>query len=333
MSNVIQSIGEFDLIAQLTKGASVKADGLSQGVGDDCAIFAAPGGMDWLITTDALVENVHFKREWSDFRSLGRKAISANLSDIAAMGGAPRFYLVTLGMPKNYSPADASELYRGMGDAASGALLIGGDTVVNPDGILLSITVIGDVAAGRSIMRGGAEAGDVIFATGSFGGSALGLKCLGAGTPDDECGSFVKRHLNPTPLLSDGKILSDSRMVNAMIDVSDGLVADFGHIADMSGKGFEIFADTVPRYPGLDLYARGLGYDSTALALTGGEEYELLFTVGAECVDNFEREIAPKLSSKVTRIGKVLADSSVRRVIDGGGNDLAMDVVGFDHFS
>ena len=328
-----QSIGEFDLIAQLTEGLSVEDEDLLQGVGDDCAIICGPEGREWLITTDALVEGVHFKREWIDFFSLGKKAISVNLSDIAAMGGRPRFYFITLGLPKNYSQEEVEELYRGMREASYDALLIGGDTVANPNGILLSITVIGEGVVGSSILRSGAGSGDAIFATGSFGGSTLGLQALLNGLPDDKYNSFVKRHLNPKPLVCDGMILSASGMVSSMIDVSDGLLADFGHIADMSGKGFEISADLVPRYPGLDACASEMGFDSTALVLTGGEDYELLFTVPSEHVESFEKDIAPKLLSKVSKIGSVLEDVSVRRVIDGEGKILTIDAIGFDHFS
>ncbi len=327
-----QSIGEFDLIARLTEGVQVEDVDLGYGVGDDCAIISGPDDRDWLVTTDALVEGVHFKREWSGFYHLGRKAITVNLSDVAAMGGRPRFYLVTIGMPKGFSPENISELYRGIRDASEGALLIGGDTVVNPDGILISITMIGDLSSGNSIMRSGASSGDGVFVSGSLGGSALGLECLQSDATRDWYAPFVERHLKPTARLADGAILSASGMVGAMIDISDGLLADLGHIADMSDKGFEISASSLPLFKGVDSYAPELGMDGRTLALTGGEEYELLFTVAAERLKNFERDVMPELITPVTRIGFVSDDSSFRRVVDEAGQELSIDVGGFDHF-
>jgi len=326
---------EFELIASLTEGAPRLAPELKCGVGDDCAVIAGPAGRDWLVTADALVEGVHFRREWTDLRTLGRKSIAVNLSDIAAMGGTPRFYIVCIAIPDGVGPNGAMELYAGMRERACqyGAALIGGDTSSSHSGLFISITVIGEVESGRALQRSGARAGDAIYVTGAFGGAAMGLECLKASRRDAASAHFVQRHLDPVPRLDAGEALLRSGMVSGMIDASDGLYADLSHIAEASGAGFEIEERLVPREPGFDALARELKADPMSLLLGGGEEYELIFTVKSASAREFEDDVKPGLPIQVSRVGAIVADKGSRVVRAGDGTQLAVRNLGFDHFT
>lgn len=332
----MSNLTEFELIARLTAGAPREAKDLIRGVGDDCAVIAGPGGRDWLVTADALIENVHFNLKWADLKALGRKALSVNLSDIAAMGGTPRFYLVAIGLPPKRALSIAEPIYAGMRETAKehGLIMIGGDTVASPSSLTLSITAIGEIERSRCLYRSGARAGDAIYITGTSGGSALGLCCLKAGFKGDDALPFIKRHLDPMPRIAEGQWIANSRMATAMIDVSDGIVADLSHIADESGAGFEVDVSAVPRDPGFGRLAGELGHDPVDLALTGGEDYELLFTIAGDRADELRRIAAQCPGGcKMTRIGTITADSAARIVKDAKGCAIKLKTMGFNHFT
>lgn len=329
-------MSEFDLIARMVEGAPHAAVDLPCGVGDDCAVIAGPEGREWLVTTDALVEGVHFRREWMALADVGRKALAVNISDIAAMGGTPRFYLVAVGLPSGEADDTARALYEGLHDAArrQGMVLIGGDTVASPAGVMIAITAIGDIPCGRAIFRSGACPGDAVYVSGVLGGAALGLACLERDCCDERAGPFIRRHCLPFPRVAMGRYAAECGMVTAMIDISDGLLADLGHIAEASGVGFEIDAPCVPRECGCEALALELGQDPWHLALSGGEDYELCFTVGARHAAEFERRqraVCPDMS--VARIGTMVADRCARSVRGSNGRTLSVDATGYDHFA
>ncbi len=326
-------MNEFDLIARLTDGIPRTGAQLKQGIDDDCAVIAG-GDRDWLVTTDALIEGVHFRLDWTDLSTLGRKALSVNVSDIAAMGGKPRFFLVSVGLPSSVGPEGADVLMAGMQAVArrEEMLLIGGDTVASPEGLVFSITVLGESEPDRWILRSGAKPGDAIFATGTFGGAALGLSALEAGQDDATLRPFIDRHRDPTPRVEVGRSLAATGMLTALIDVSDGLFADLGHIADSSCVGFEIEAESVPCEAAFDDAARMMGCDPRSLALTGGEDYELVFTVDCAREREFAARAASGIFGSVTRIGRIVADASVRTVLDASGKTCHYARAGFDHF-
>jgi thiamine-monophosphate kinase len=329
-------VTEFELIARLTEGVPREARDLGVGVGDDACVIAGPAGRDWLLTADALIEGIHFRREWTDLAQLGRKALAVNLSDIAAMGGRPRFFLATVAIPRGMGAAGAIELSGGMRALAAemGVLLVGGDTSSSEHDLAISITAVGEVASGRAILRSTARTGDVLYATGTMGGSALGLACLRAGKYPAAAAPFVERHRNPLPRLAMAEQLAACGMVSAMIDVSDGLLADAGHVAESSGAGFEIEAARVPRDPAFEAVAREVGADPTALCLAGGEDYELLFAVRAEALEAFERDVLPLLPAPgAARIGRIVADRTMRRALDREGRTIELASQGFDHFT
>jgi len=324
---------EFELIDSITSGAPRESDDLPCGVGDDCAVISGPSGRDWLVTVDALQEGVHFDLRWTDLATLGRKAISVNLSDIAAMGGRPRFWLASVNVPGGMGQRQVEELFAGMRERARefGAALVGGDTTRSSSGLCLSITAIGEAPSGRAVRRGGARAGDHVFVTGQVGGAELGLRCLRQGVAGDASRSFVRRHADPSPRLEEGGALSRSGMVSAMIDISDGLMADVGHMADAAGLGFEIDAAAVPRPAGFEGLCEELGLDCDGLALGGGEDYELAFAVAADRLADFEREVAPGLLAGAARIGTMNSEAGSKRALRSGAL-INLRALGFDHF-
>ncbi len=327
-------MNEFELIARLTEGAPSRAPDLVRGVGDDCAVIAGPDGKDWLITQDGLIEGVHFRREWTDMATLGRKALAVNLSDIAAMGGRPRFYAVTLGLPKDLGARCAEQLFSGMRERASdfGAELIGGDTVRSGSGLVLSITAVGEVDRGRAIMRCTARAGDVVYITGTVGSAALGLACLNSGDSSEAAANFINRHKDPAPRVNEGILLAKSGMVTSMIDVSDGVMADLGHIAQSSGVGFRIELARLPVDEGFRAQARRTGASPAELSVAGGEDYELLFTVRPAHAEKFERKVVPDLGAGAACVGAIVGEKERREVVDADGRFFVPSVRGFDHF-
>lgn len=329
-------MGEFELIAELTRGLPASGTDLFTGVGDDCAVISAGDGRDWLVTTDALVEKVHFCREWCDLKTLGRKALAVNFSDIAAMGGTPRFYTVTLGLPSDFGSRHALELYGGMKEYAgrTGAAMIGGDTVSCPHGVFISITAIGEIKHGRAILRSTAEADDVVYVTGALGHAALGLRCLKKKRTDGIFKCYVDRILDPVARIEMGRWLEKTGLVNSMIDVSDGLLSDIGHIADASGVGFEIEAEDMPLDAEFCRACGEFGQDPLELALTGGEDYELLFTVGAPREVEFQKLIeGAGFDTPVAKVGTLCGDSGKRAVMGEDGEQLRFDRKGYDHFA
>ncbi len=325
---------EFELIARLTAGIPERGDGLLQGIGDDGAVIAGPGEEVWIVTTDALLEDVHFRRAWGTLGQLGRKAFFVNASDIAAMGGESAFLLISLGLPDDLDADAAERFVAGLraATAEAGAVLIGGDTVRSRSGLALGIVAIGRAPREHIVTRGGARPGDALFVSGALGGAAIGLAALERGRAE-AFAPFVERLLDPRPPLACGPRLAASGAVTAMIDISDGLVADIGHIADRSGVGFELCADRLPAAPGLAEAAAGLEREPLSCMLGGGEEYELLFTVAADRCAAFEAEVLPALDRAAVRIGTIVETDAGRRILDAEGGSIEPPVAGFDHFA
>lgn len=335
--NDLQEIGEFGLIKRIAGRTRRKDPFVQVGIGDDAAVItpsspAVSGKRTGrlLITTDSLVEDVHFRRN-SPPDDLGWKALAVNISDIAAMGGVPRHYLVAISIPPSLSVEYLDSLFAGMKDAADryGLSLIGGDTTSSPDRIYISITVLGETSDG-AVLRNGARPGDNVFVTGTLGDSALGLRILektevrGQRT-EDRYRTIVKRHLRPTPRVKEGIILAKSGMVNSMIDVSDGLLADLGHICEESGVGARINVDKLPLSKGFRMLSTE--YGGLELALSGGEDYELLFT-GSPLLPSF---LEKTKGVKYTAIGEIVKEKGIA-VSGADGSFYAIKGTGYDHF-
>lgn len=325
---------EFDLINRIRAAARRYSPELILGIGDDAAILKRPSGRWSLVTTDALVEDVHFRREYTPARLLGHKALAVNLSDIAAMGGTPREFLLTLAIPQDFDEAYLDEFFNGLlalADATS-TVLIGGDLSASRGGLMIVITLLGDCPVHQAVRRDGAMPGDLLYVTGRLGLSALGLALLQAGVRLSESLPELQRqallaHLAPQPRLAVGKYLGEHRIADAMIDVSDGLSSDLFHLCDESGVGAVIYADCLPLVAG----ASDLGLDPLVAALHGGEDYELLFTVNKQKAHLIVELQSAFPDVPLTCIGQIIGEP--RKIyLDREGQRDPLQPQGYDHF-
>lgn len=328
MSRPVRS--EFEIIERLKERCQTSPV-VRLGIGDDCAMLRLPPGEMLLTTTDMLVEGVHFRRDWTGLLSLGRKSAAVNLSDLAAMGATPRALFLALAIPSDLAPADLDLFFEGFLEVchASGAVLAGGDTCASQSGLSICITALGSAPEAMVIRRDGAEPGDDIYVTGTLGASALALQNLIAGaTPSPE---LLKRHLEPTARVEVGQALATAGIATAMIDVSDGLLADLGHILTASQVGAGIDVGRLPLSPALPTTSED---DSVLfdLALTGGEEYELLFTATPAAQEGIAR-IAQDRGLSITRIGEILRSGADLQLEHAGKPYPLPAHKGYKHFS
>jgi thiamine-monophosphate kinase len=319
-SLAISEIGELGFLDRLLPDLK-SGRGVIVGPGDDCAVVRV-GTKSLLVTTDALIEDVHYRRGWISPRQIGRKAYLVNASDIAAMGGRPRFCVVATAAPKSFPSADLTAVHRGVAAAAAetGAVLVGGN-LARAEQLSISVTLLGEAPA-RPLRRCGARPGDLLCVTGTLGEAALGLLILQRG--ERAAGVPLRRFREPQPRLRAGQLLARHRLASAAIDISDGLLQDLGHLCAASRVGARIEAARLPT-------SRRVGRRRPALALNGGEDYELLCAVPERNWKRVER-LQAKLGCRVTPIGRCTAPGSGIRVFDEGGRALAISP-GFDHFA
>ncbi|MES2202396.1 MAG: thiamine-phosphate kinase [candidate division FCPU426 bacterium] len=288
------------------------------GLGDDAALFKPTQGCEQLLTCDLLVEKVHFDLKTIAPWELGAKAVAASLSDVAAMGGRPRAFLVSLGMPKRkgLSTDFFKSLYAGMEAWSSsfGAKLAGGDTSSSPGPLFIDIFMLGEVEQGRALTRSGARPGDLICCTGTLGDSAAGLAALKhkRGVPKDAAALAIKRHRLPVPRVLAGRFLVTKRAASSCIDVSDGLASELAHLAEESGVGMDIEATAVPLSGVCIRVAEALKTDPLQWALHGGEDYELLFTVKPSKMAMLQHEFGRLTGSGLHVLGRVRKGKGVR---------------------
>lgn len=375
----LRDLGEFGLIARLNERLTQRS-GVRLGIGDDAALLAtlrAP-----LVTCDCLVENVHFRRDWTTPRQLGRKALAVNVSDIAAMGGRPVAAFVTLALGPHDDLNFVQELYNGLEDAAAlyEMTIAGGDTSRAPAGLMLSVTVVGDAAlsdaapsnaapgsaAGQSpqpdeaaspLLRNGARPGDVLLVTGTLGDAAAGLALLqnpGADVPDQTRAYLLARHHEPQARLREAwaarRVLVQrdtresgshndaagdagaSRAVRASLDLSDGLAGDAAHIARRSAVGIEIEAARLPVSEPCRAAAQALGADANDWALSGGEDYQLLWCVAPEAAEDVIEAVRQATGTPVTRVGQCVAPGGPAVVVIESDGQRHAAPGAFQHF-
>jgi thiamine-monophosphate kinase len=331
----IKELGEFGLIHQLSSRLKFRAPDSILGIGDDCAVYPVKSGMKEVISTDALVEGVHFKLSTTTPEALGRKALSVSLSDIAAMGGTPKRVLVTLGIPENFSVSFLDKLYSGFNTICNRfkVELAGGDTVSSPKCFFINVSVIGE--ANRVFTRQGAKPGDLIFVTGTLGDSSLGLKLLNRTKKDGshDYKFLTGKHLDPTARVHEAGILARSKInITSMIDISDGLVQDLYHICKASKVGARIYEDQLPRSPEFARTCKKRSIPPLPLILNGGEDYELLFTLPADGAKKLNRQFL-KAEVLVTQIGEIaLKPRKVLLKMKDGTQKILSDSEGFNHF-
>ncbi len=327
----ISSLGEFGLIERIRKSAFRESPSVLIGIGDDAAVLKVSASAAWLATTDMLIEGVHFDLAYTDFYALGWKAAAVNLSDIAAMGGLPRFCLTSLGIPPAITVEHLSEFYRGCKALlrAHNTVLVGGDTCSSPQGMIITPVLLGEAERTRVISRAGARPGDRIFVTGTLGDSAAGLDILKSGVRSQESGvrKLIKKHLRPVPRVAWGRKIALSGCASAMIDISDGLSSDLWHICEQSGVGALISAQKIPLSPSLRKASPRLNKEPLHYALSGGEDYELLFTAPPAKVKRLQSLGMPTAEIGIVTKGRKLI------IVDEHGEKKPLRPTGYNHFA
>jgi thiamine-monophosphate kinase len=316
---------ESEIISRIRHRSHSRGDVLI-GVGDDAAVLKNTSETDLLACCDLMVEGVHFRLDWTTPRMLGRKALAINLSDIAAMGGVPKFAMISVALPSRCSAEFIDELFGGIFELADehGVSIVGGDTSSSRDSLFIDVSVIGECETGKAITRRGAKTGDKIYVSGSLGASALGLSLLKDGCRledlkdrGDAKRQAIIKHLAPEPRLKLGRALGEAELATSMIDISDGLSTDLWHILDESHAGAVIHAEAVP-IAGcvLSVMAGSQGVDPLRLALDGGEDYELLFTVRPESEKQL-MTVAETIGTRITAIGEIVGDNRLSIELNG----------------
>lgn len=332
-------ISEVELIKRIRRQSSSPPLDLLKGIGDDCAVFIPNGanGADALslITTDTLVEGVHFNLTWHPPQLLGQKAAAVNVSDIAAMGGVPRFALLSLAVPTTMATSDLDAILEGFLSALArdGVSLIGGDTVRSEQGLTLSVTVIGEVERGQVLYRSGAKAGDQIWVSGWLGQAAAGLALYQHGRAELQglYPGLRNAHLAPQPELTLGRALAQSGLVTAMMDMSDGLASDLGHLCEESGLKALVRAESLPISGDCQQAAQALGLAHQQLAISGGEDYSLLFTAPPAAGEAIAGLANHSAGGQLSIIGEMLEGQGV--LLSQAGLTRHIEFQGFDHFA
>jgi thiamine-monophosphate kinase len=326
--------GETSLIAALNRLFGPPPATVALGIGDDCAALAVAGEDYLLWTVDTLIEGVHFDLSYFSLPQLGRKALAVNLSDIAAMGGEPLYTLLSLGWPRHRDVSGALALGAELAQAAQeyGVAVIGGDTVASPGGVMVTLSLLGRVPRDEMLRRQGARVGDGVYVTGPLGEAAAGLEILQRGLAlDTELHKALSQaHFAPQPQLQAGRVLAGQKLATALIDLSDGVATDLGHLCRASGVGARVPAATAPVSPRVQAAAASLGVDPLDLALKGGEDYQLLFTSPAEKTPALFQAFAQAGLPPPLPLGEIISGAGVFLVTAEGEKDITGE--GFDHF-
>jgi len=331
----IKDIGELKLIQRIADNYRSSLSSIVTGIGDDAAALKISENNILLTTCDLLLEDVHFNLNVTDSYQLGRKSLAVNLSDIAAMGGTPRFFLVSLALPPHLPIEFIDDLYRGMTDLADefDTKLVGGDTNASPDKLMINITLLGEANPDHLLKRSGAQVGDSIFVTGTLGDAALGFFILEFDKNMNRSYShntLTYRHLSPYPRIKEGISIAENRLASAMIDISDGLLIDLRRILTLNKLGATIYISQLPLSKEFKQYQGKLKHNKIDFALNGGEDYELLFT----SPQNKEKELlklGQTLGVPINKIGEVNSSEELV-ILDQNHKSYPIDDQGYDHF-
>ncbi len=334
----ISELGEFGLIDHLTKNIKIKNTSTKYGIGDDCAILEY-GEKQVLASTDLLVENVHFDLSYVPLKHLGYKAVMVNLSDVYSMMGTATQITVSIALSNRFPVEAVEELYEGINLACKlyDVDLIGGDVTSSNLGLIISITVLGEVEKDKAVKRNGAKEGDLLVVTGDLGGAYLGLQVLERekevfkvnpnSQPDLSGYDYImERQLKPEARKDIPKLLRELDVQpTAMIDISDGLSSEVLHICKQSEVGCNIYEEKIPLDPTMISTCEEFNLDTTTVALSGGEDYELLFTISASDYDKI------KGNPSLTVIGHITDTSSGTNLITRAGESIAIKAQGWNH--
>ncbi len=333
----ISELGEFGLIDRIRGALPEPGPSVVVGVGDDVAVVEASTESVWLATCDVQVEGAHFLRAAIPPRSLGRKALAINLSDIASAGGIPRFALVSLGLPTDLEVRFIDELYAGLREQAEefSVDIVGGNISRSRLGMFVDIFLLGEAPRDNVVLRSGAAAGDRILLTGSVGDAAAGVALLldpRLAVDPLYAPTAARRRDSPTPRVREGALIGAMRLASAMIDVSDGVASDLGHICERSGVSARVAAESLPVRPENRALAKAARGDEWHFALRGGEDYELLITAAPARAEDLARRITEETGTPVTDIGEILPADRPGELVLPDGTSLPLGGAGWDHF-
>lgn len=322
-------MSEFSFIERLRRRAG-ESPSLSLGIGDDCSALHVPPEHELLTSTDLLLENVHFRLDWTTPQNLAYKAVSVNVSDLAAMGGQPLALYLGLGVPRSFSSSQldlfVDGLFEGLADYH--ICLAGGDTCRSANGLVLAVTVQGHCCIGQALTRAGGQVGDDLWVSGTLGDSALCLRRLLAG---QKCSAALRaRHFRPLARLTLGQTLAEEKLATAMLDLSDGLDGDLGHLLRASAVGARVELRHVPLSAEFRQHLLHQP-ELVDLALCGGEDYELLFSANPRKRTDLEG-LSQKMRLPLTRIGQLTTGSGTR-YLQADGRDYRPKISAFDHFT
>lgn len=348
----IANIGEAGILDLIEKRlqrlgvSSLGPVGAILGFGDDCASFRVDKSFHILLSTDLLIEGVHFRKDYFSPYQLGYKALAVNISDIAAMGGIPEYALIGISIPSGLSISFVEELYDGLIKTGEeyGIRVIGGDTVGSTGPVMVSITILGAVEEGNMVTRKGAKHGNRIMITGELGSAMLGFEILegweGMGKEeksDDESNDFRRicdRFIHPVPRIKEARVIAQKHLATSMIDLSDSLSQDLTHICRSSEVGARIKKGSLPIAPDVKKLVNARGKDPFLYALTGGEEYEILFTVRPEDVELTKGLVLKETGTFVYEIGEICpAVDGIMLIDEMTGDEEPMSHCGFNHFT
>ncbi len=337
----LQDLGEFGLIERIAKCVEVKNPSTVKGIGDDAAVLCAKGKHQ-VVTTDLLLEGIHFDLTYCPLRHLGYKAVAVNLSDVYAMNARPKQITVSIGVSGKFTLQAIDELYAGMLTACEryGVDLVGGDTTTSMTGLTISITAIGEADEDKIVYRSGAKENDIVCVSGDLGGAYMGLQLLerekrvldgnNDGRPEfDGYDYILERQLKPEPRADVVDFLEKIGVVpTSMIDVSDGLSSEMLHICNKSGVGCRIYEEKIPIDHVTRNMAEELNFNPVVAALNGGEDYELLFTIAQADYQKFQSEPGPNIFA----IGYITDRNKGYRMITTGGSEADLVAQGWKAF-
>lgn len=335
MSEKLEDIGEFGFIRKISHGCLIRQKDVVKAMGDDAAAFIPADKQLTLVTTDLLVERIHFLRPATSGFNLGVKSLAVNLSDIAAMGGTAREAFVSIAIPGDCPLDYLQDLYQGLKSMAAkyDVNILGGDTTGSKVDLVINITVTGSVAPQEMLCRDGARPGDWICSTGCLGDSRAGLHLtLNRIKPDtDDFKRLYEAHILPRPYLREGRFLATSGGVTAAIDVSDGLSSDLGHLLHASNTGACIYADKLPLSASLERFCGRFGYDPVPFALAGGEDYTLLCTLSPDQAESILKGYREAFGAPLHVIGEMTASKKLE-IVYAGGKRQSLTPRGWNHF-
>jgi thiamine-monophosphate kinase len=330
----LKDIGEFGFIQRFaTKYDSLIKQG-DMGIGDDCAVLSISDTENHVITTDLLVEDVHFLKSEISARELGHKSLAVNLSDIAAMGAQPLYSFLSIGIPKDTPIEFLDAFMEGYHQLSEkyGVPLMGGDTTKSPDKLVINVAVVGHCKKEETHLRSMAKANDIICVTGTLGDSGAGLKVMLDQLERNEINNrLIKRHHCPEPRIEEGRWLAQQAGVHAMMDISDGISSDLKHILKASDKAAAIQTDILPISLDMNQQASVYKWNRIELAAAGGEDYELLVTIQGDKYDAISQQFLQAFNKPLHPIGRITeGEPSISWFNES--EEIHPDKVGFDHF-